>query len=235
MKEHLESESDRIRQEFRRREEQIPADFYSLCRPANLFSRHGKERALLEALRRAKLLPLAERRLLDIGCGRGDWLAVFENFEARRELIAGIDLDGQRAEVAARRFAGADIREGDAAELPWPDRHFDIVFQSTVFTSILDEDMKRAVAAQMVRVLKPHGAIIWYDFLMNNPRNSQVRGIGRREITSLFPGFEISLRRVTLAPPLMRRVVPISWSLAALLEKMRLLNVFYLAVLRRDA
>jgi hypothetical protein len=49
--------------------------------------------------------------------------------------------------------------------------------QFTVFTSILDKDMKRNIAAEMLRVLKPKGVIIWYDYFVNNPKNSDVRGV----------------------------------------------------------
>jgi hypothetical protein len=43
-------ETDRILEEHRRREHEIPAGFYDLDRPANLFLRHGQERALRGAL-----------------------------------------------------------------------------------------------------------------------------------------------------------------------------------------
>ena len=41
--------------------------------------------------------------------------------------------------------------------------------------------MKQKVAAEMLRVVKPQGLILWYDFRYNNPRNSNVRGIGAAE------------------------------------------------------
>ena len=37
---------------------------------------------------------------------------------------------------------------------------------------------------------------------MDNPRNPNVRGIRADEIRALFPRCDISLRRVTLAPPI---------------------------------
>jgi hypothetical protein len=54
----------------------------------------------------------------------------------------------------------------------------------------------------MLRVLRPGGRILWYDFFRNNPTNPNVRGVGAAEIRALFPGRRIELRRVTLAPPL---------------------------------
>lgn len=221
------TEADRILEELRRREREVAADFYSLDRPANRFLRQGQERALLKALEEIGLL--TEKRVLEVGCGSGNWLEMLKGAAS----LFGIDLDPGRAARAAARFPGADIRSGDASRLPWESGSFDIVLQSTVFSSILDSDMRRAVASEMLRVLAPGGAILWYDFFVNNPSNSHVRGVRRREIEALFPGCRVALSRVTLAPPLARRIVPVSWRLAALLESLRVLDTHYMGVIRR--
>jgi ubiquinone/menaquinone biosynthesis C-methylase UbiE len=110
---------------------------------------------------------------------------------------------------------------------------FDIVLQSTVFTSILQDEMKRAVASEMARVLKSEGIILWYDFFYDNPKNPNVKGVKSEEIHRLFPNFHIKLERITLAPPLGRRIVPISWTGAMILEKFKVLNTHYLGVFTR--
>lgn len=227
------SEADRIREEYRRRGREIPEGFYDLDRPANLFLRQGQERALLRALREERLIPLAGP-VLEVGCGSGNWLEMLERFGARRGDLHGIDLDPERVARAAGRFPGADLRAGDASRLPWEDRRFGLVFQGTVFSSILDPDMRQQVATEMLRVLAPGGAVVWYDFFVDNPSNPNVRGVRRGEIGELFPGCRVRLRRATLAPPLARRVVPVSWTLAALLEALRVLDTHYLGVIRRD-
>jgi ubiquinone/menaquinone biosynthesis C-methylase UbiE len=227
------SEADRILEEHRRREREVPAGFYDLDRPANLFLRQGQERALRDALERSGLLPLSGRRLLEVGCGSGNWLEILERFGARREGLAGIDLDPGRAAACAARLPGADIRSGDASVLPWQSGSFDVVLQSTVFSSILDPEMRRAVAFEMLRVLAPGGAILWYDFFVDNPANPNVRGVRRREIEALFPGCRIDPRRATLAPPIARRVVPVSWTLATVLESLRVFDTHYLVLIRR--
>jgi SAM-dependent methyltransferase len=180
------------------------------------------------------MLPLAGRRILDVGCGAGQWLADFETWGARRELLAGVDLLADRVEAARARLPGADLRCGDASSLPWESERFDLVLQGTVFSSILERGMKVAVAAEMARVLAPGGAIAWYDFFVDNPRNRAVRGIGRRELASLFPGFELRLRRVTLAPPLARLIAPRSALAGLVLEELRVLDTHYLALLQRQ-
>ena len=57
-------ETQRILSEYDRRERQIAPDFYALHKPANLFIRHGQERALRRALQYAGMFPAGERRLL---------------------------------------------------------------------------------------------------------------------------------------------------------------------------
>lgn len=227
-----EREAQRILREFARREREIGREYYSTARPANLFARHGQQRALLEALARGDALPLDSKRILEVGCGRGNWLATFEEFGARRERLAGIDLDEARIREARIRIPGAELHAGDATRLPWPDGSFDLVFQSVVFTSILDAGVRATVAAEMRRVLTRDGAILWYDFAYNNPRNPNVRGIGASEISGLFPDCRIDLRRVTLAPPLARRLVPVSWFTAAALEYLRMFNTHHFGVIR---
>ncbi len=233
MESHAETESERILREYERRRREIPADFYALSRPANLFNHQGQQRALRAALAQNELFPLDSRRVLDVGCGHGQWLSHFEALGGLRENFSAIELDAERAAAAQERFPTGDIRIGDAAQLPWDDSSFDIVTQSTVFTSILDAPIRAAVAAEMLRVLKPSGVIVWYDFLFNNPRNRNVRGVGRREIHQLYPGCSIHLNRVTLAPPLARRIVPWSWPLARLMEQLGLLNTHYLGTIRK--
>jgi len=86
--------------------------------------------------------------------------------------------------------------------LIWEDASFDVVTQFTVFSSILDPDLKEQVAQEMIRVTKPGGYILWFDFFVNNPFNHDVRGIGKREIRGLVSGLPhripaFNLRRAT--------------------------------------
>lgn len=218
-------EADRILAEYERRQRQLPSDYYALHRPHNLFQHQNDQRLLATCLRRAGQLPLTERRVLEMGCGEGNWLRVFQEFGTPLNNLAGIELGPERVELALAKLPAADIRAGDASRLPWPDHSFDIVFQRMMFTSILDPQMRRAAAAEMMRVVKPGGVLVWVDFFINpNPR---VYCLSKSEIRGLFPGWQGTFFRTTLAPPVARRLVPISWSLARLLEKLQVFNTFY--------
>ena len=192
-------------------------NIYSPLNPSALFMiqrRHREIRKILASFP----LDMKDVKLLEIGCGGGQWLAEFQMFGLLVSNLAGIELDEERAKFAKERIIGADIRAGNGASLPWEDSSFDIVFQSTVFTSILDDETKQKVAEEMKRVCKPNGLILWYDFAYNSPNNSNVKGVKKSEIRHLFNGWNCEIRKVTLAPPIARRVVPFCWLLAEKLE-----------------
>ena len=228
------AESDEIRRiqaEYERRSREIPRDFYSWGRLPNYFFDTQLVRNCIVELRREGMFPLENRSVADIGCGAGRWLLEFAQWDATD--LHGIELDESRLQRAKQKLPLADLRSGDARHLPWGDNSFDLVSTFTVFSSILNENVRKQIAAEMMRVLKPGGVILWFDFRVNNPRNSAVRGVTSREIGELFPGCAIRLRRVTLAPPLARAIVPISWIAALALEKLPFLRTHYLGIIRK--
>ena len=89
------------------------------------------------------------------------------------------------------------------------------------------------MAAEMLRVVKPTGLILWYDYHVNNPWNSDVQGVKRREIYDLFPNCRIDLERITLLPPLARVLAPYSYLACYLMEKFPLLCTHYLGAIRK--
>src|SRR5262249_9589316 len=123
---------------------------------------------------------------------------------------------------------------GRASRLPFPDASFDLLLQFTLFTFVLDNDVRRMIAGEMTRVLAPGGRIFWYDFSFNSPRNPQVRGIGKREIRRLFPNLRlVKTRRITLAPPLGRIIARRSVLLYYLLSRVRPLCTHLLCLLQK--
>jgi ubiquinone/menaquinone biosynthesis C-methylase UbiE len=226
------AEEARIRTAYAKREE---ADArYSWFSAGYQFMVQQRERRLLALLRRYDCENLAAKKILDVGCGTGQWLYDFIKWGARPENITGIDLLPDRV-TRARRLCSPAVRIqcASAAELPFSDARFDLVLQATVFTSILDPDLKRRVANEMMRVVKPEGLILWYDYHVNNPWNHDVRGVKRQEIAQLFSGCRIELERITLLPPLARLLARYSYLGCYLLEKLPPLCTHYLGVIRK--
>jgi ubiquinone/menaquinone biosynthesis C-methylase UbiE len=176
---------------------------------------------------------LSNCRILDVGCGTGKVLAQLIEWGVLPANLYGVDLLEDRVEAARSTLPESHITLGNAEKLNFPDRFFDVVLLFTVLTSILDEQMARGVAAEVCRVLKPGGGVIWYDFRYDNPRNSNVRGMKKSAISSLFPDFDLDLRTVTLFPPLARRLGRAAQPLYPLLSRMPLLRTHYIGSLTK--
>lgn len=201
---------------------------------AGRFQIQERERQVLRLLDRHGFLPLAGRRVLDIGCGTGKWLRDLIAWGAHPDGVFGVELLPDSVATARRLCpAGVTIECTSAAELRFASGSFDIVLQGTAFTSVLDADMRRAMASEMLRVLRPDGLILWYDMLVRNPWNPDVRPVGKEELGELFPGCSLELRRVSLAPPLTRRLATHSWLLCYLLARVAPLCTHYLGAIRK--
>jgi ubiquinone/menaquinone biosynthesis C-methylase UbiE len=223
------AEVERIRQAYSRRTD--PAKYSG---PAHRLAIEELSQRLRSTLANRGYASLADARILEIGCGTGAWLRQFVDWGASPENICGVDLLSERIEKAKILCpAGIKLSCQNAARLPQPNGAFDLVLQSTVFTSILDPAMKQQVADEILRVLSPQGLILWYDFCLDNPRNPDVRGVPRSEISQHFPGCEIRLEKITLAPPLGRQVARFSRSLYKALSRAEILCTHYLGTISR--
>jgi SAM-dependent methyltransferase len=176
---------------------------------------------------------LTDARILEVGCGDGQWLRDFVRWGARARNLIGIDRLDDRLRIARRLGpAGATIALASAAQLPVADGRFDIAVQSTVFSSVLDPEVRLYIAREMRRVVRPGGLIVWYDLRVNNPDNPDVARIGRQEILRLFEGCSVRLESITLAPPLCRRLIPVSEALCRFAEGLSALRTHYLGAIR---
>ncbi len=97
----------------------------------------------------------AGMRVVDVGCGPGGLThELAERVGADR--VAAIDPAPQFAAACRDRNPGADVREGVAEDLPWPDDAFDAALSSLVIGFMSDAD--RGVR-EMARVTRPGGSV----------------------------------------------------------------------------
>lgn len=203
---------------------------YDPLKPDVMLARQERERALATLLRRHAPRPLAALDVLEVGCGSGDNLLELIRLGADPARLVGNELLPERAAAARRRLpAAVSLVEGDAMAADLPDGGFDVVLQSTVFTSLLDDAFQQRLAARMWRWVRPGGAVLWYDFAFDNPRNVHVCGVPVARVRALFPQATIDVRRVTLAPPLGRRAAALHPSLWHLLNALPWLRTHRLA------
>jgi ubiquinone/menaquinone biosynthesis C-methylase UbiE len=207
---------------------------YSASDIANLFRLQGVERSVLRLLSRHGVTRLRDKRILEVGCGTGYWVREFVKWGAEPAAVTGLDLREDLVAVARKLCPPeTQLLTGNGADLPFPDGEFDLVGLFTVFTSLLDPELRSRVASETVRVLKPRGLALWYDFYLPNPRNHDVRPVSRREIATLFPGCRVTLQRASLAPPVTRAVARRSWIVCTLLDAIPLFRTHYLGVIRK--
>ena len=113
---------------------------------------------------RSTLIPLGLEyqvgdHVLEIGCAAGATLAVLCN-QFPGIIPAGVDLEPRQIAYAERHLKesgfNADLRVGDAAELPWASETFDHVYIMWLLEHLSDA---APVLREAFRVIKPGGTI----------------------------------------------------------------------------
>jgi SAM-dependent methyltransferase len=185
---------------------------YSLLDPAALMMVQERQRAIALLFARLGWRDLTNKRLLEIGCGTGANLLEFLRLGFRPNHLQGIELLDSRAEEARRLLpASIHIGIGDAAADDFIEPgSLDVVYQATVFSSLLDDAFQQRLADKMWRAVRASGGVLWYDFTVSNPSNPDVRGVSVARIRELFPRGKVEVHRVTLAPPIARAVTRLS-------------------------
>jgi len=125
------------------------------------------------AMRRQALVPLKaaltgrpRARLLDVGCGSGRFLRdVKVNYP--RLNVTGLDLSPYYLAVAQRElrsWSRVQLAVGAAEAMPFADGQFDAITCIYLFHE-LPSVVRRAVVAEIRRVLKPGGMLVFVDSL----------------------------------------------------------------------
>ena len=217
------AETHLVRERYARRTLRDPR--YSFFNPAALYAQQERQRAMIGAMVRHGIVDLEDVKLIEVGCGDGGNLLEWLRLGCRPERLAGIELLAERHACALEKLPSAvRLTLGDASEVHVEAQSQDIVYASTVFSSLLDDAFQQRLADVMWSWVKPGGGVLWYDFTMNNPRNPDVRGVPLKRIRTLFPAGRVSAQRITLAPPIARRVTRLHPSLYTLFNAIPLLR-----------
>jgi ubiquinone/menaquinone biosynthesis C-methylase UbiE len=127
---------------------------------------HSQQVAEQATTRLARLAPKPGQRLLEVGCGNG--AAAIQLASAFGLEVVGVDVDPEQVAAATETAAAAAGAGGvrfmvaDAARLPFADGEFDLVYTNK--TTHYVPDWQQAVA-EMGRVLKPGGQLLYSDFV----------------------------------------------------------------------
>ena len=126
--------------------------YYERQYRARLWRRRGDRPLLYRSLLR-QLRPWFGGRLLDVGCGEGNFL----RRASRRFETHGVDISVEGVELA-RQVSGLDtVLVASAVELPFPDEFFAVVTCLDVLEHL---EQPEAALREFARVLQPQGALV---------------------------------------------------------------------------
>ena len=102
-------------------------------------------------------------RVVDLGCGSGAFTALLAR--AGYDCV-GLDLSEKLTALGRRKYPAIQFVEGDIERLPFPPTSFDGVLLSGVVHHFPDPS---PCAAEVFRVLRPHGRFVAFDPNRRNP------------------------------------------------------------------
>jgi SAM-dependent methyltransferase len=159
--------------------------------------------------------------ICDIGCGSGADLVSWRNAGVVESQLAGTELVPARARTARAALPDADIRVVSDFALPFSSAVFDLCTASLVLSTITQSADRRKLLMEMVRVTRPGGAIVVYDFAIRKPWNRNVTAISARSLRAMWrapdethraapflPALDIALRLPQLAATGLIAVLP---------------------------
>ncbi len=130
------------------------------------------------------LPPPAGKKVLDVGCGTGNF-----SFKLARQgcEVTGIDVSPHMLWRALRKSADSGLPvsfcQADALDLPFSDDHFDAVYSVTTFEFIGD---RAAAVEELRRVLKPGGRMVVGTIADDSPWGRAYRAAAEKDPESVF-------------------------------------------------
>jgi len=203
------SENERIKAAYQKRKDKGLSRRYTLYNKAQIYIVQERQRVLLSMLSKT-VRELNDKKILDIGCGRGGTLKPFLFYGARMENCYGVDILEDSIAKAKSYLPGMHFECCSAQETTFAEESFDLVTMFTCLSSILDYDIRFDVCDKAWKMLKPGGWVLIYDFRVNNPNNKDVKGVRLKELQSYYKGCPSISKRLTLLPPLARLIAPFS-------------------------
>jgi len=109
-----------------------------------------------------KMYPVkAGMYVLDIGCGTGAHLKLYQNQNCN---VFGIDLSEAMLKVAENKLGeNADLKFCDASKTPYSNDNFDLILSSTVLHE-MSQQVRVDVLNEAKRILKQDGRLLLIDF-----------------------------------------------------------------------
>ena len=179
-------------------------------------------------------IDLKNKKILDIGCAGGNTVKMIIGLGANERNIYGIDIRQNRINDAINAYPYAKFSRMDVRNMKYSDEEFDVINIFTLFSSIKDSKSRNLASKEIQRVLKPGGAILYYDIRYNNPFNRNVLQVKYKDIKSLFPNMKKELKLITVLPPLVRLLGGLAEYVYPKLSKIPFLNTHHIGLMVKD-
>ena len=231
--ENFKQECDCIVERYNKRARKDKSLLYSMATPSCAISCFEKNKKILRRLAEFFGIDFVNKNYLEVGCGTGTNLLQLITWGVNPENIQGCDIFGPSLETAKTRLPSCiKLQEGNFLDCTYEPESFDCVIFSTVFSSILDKNFRSDCMRFAYKLLKAGGMILVYDFVFNNPSNKDVSKVDFKELASDLPWVKTYSERITLAPPLARRLEKFPF-LIRFLTKFKILNTHKLCVFEK--
>lgn len=215
------AELDRIRATYARYDAAGRERLWDRANPGYARLALDLRQRLLDAL--SPSLPADGGSVLDLGCGTGELLGDVVD-TGLQPAWTGVDLRPEAVERARHAYPSATFLVASADAVPLPAESFDAVVAQVLFSSLPSTDLQRAVVAEVARLLRPGGWLIWSDLRYSNPSNPEVHAIDAVRLRHLFRGWTIEVRPAGLLPPMARRLgwaAPVAYSVLSAVPVLR--------------
>lgn len=138
-----------------------------LTADVQLAYRLGLYHALCLAVRASGREP-SRLTVVDLGCGNGRSTRMYLDLGFRPDQLTGLDLRPNSIALASRLNPAIQFATLDGPGLPYPDGSVSWLSLCTVMSSILGQESRAGMAAEIRRVLAPDGFLFYFDHVRAN-------------------------------------------------------------------
>jgi 2-polyprenyl-3-methyl-5-hydroxy-6-metoxy-1,4-benzoquinol methylase len=184
MKKKKETKNVKIKRIYLKRKEKKLDKLYDWYNPDVQFSTSQYNKYFSILLNKAYGNDLSKLKILDVGCGDGNFIRTLIEWGCEPKNITGIDLMRYRINTCKKK-THSDVKfiVGNFSK---QFKNFDLVVANTVFTSILKSNERKILAHNMWNATKINGWVMIFDFRYNNPYNKNVKKISIKDLKKYF-------------------------------------------------
>lgn len=227
------SEAEEIIERYHRRQSKDASALYNCLKPCNVVAFTEKYKKLCNILLQNFGLTFSTKNYLEIGCGTGSNLIQLLQLGVPPTNLTGNDIFEPSLKKAQETLpTKIQLQLGNFLDITYQENTYDCIILSTVLSSILDLKFQKEVIEKAYKLLTKNGIILLYDFIFNNPWNPDVKGINLKYIKSICPWSAYNFSKVTLCPPLARKLCHFPYFLK-LLTSIKLMNTHIIGFLRK--